>query len=93
MFVHADRSSSAIIEYEGRNNKGKSSKYLGYDSVKAIEIIERSQEVNQVKKWLELLEPVLFVDVTTQNLEKQITILNVISMYCRNQEGGGVYPY
>ena len=42
MFVHADRSSSAIIEYKGMDNKGKSAKYLGYDSVKAIEIIERS---------------------------------------------------
>jgi hypothetical protein len=66
---------------------------LGYDSVKAIEIIERSQEVNQVKKWLELIEPVHFVDVSNQNLEKQITVISTISMYCRNQTGGGVYPY
>jgi len=40
-----------------------------------------------------LLEPVKFVDEKNQNLEKQIAILNVISMYCRDKKGQGVYPY
>jgi len=46
-----------------------------------------------VQKWLDLLEPVCFIDTTNQNLEKQIAILDVISMYCRDKDMNGVYPY
>ena len=43
---------------------------MGIDSKTANENIERSSELNQVHKWLDLLEPVKFVDKHNQNLEK-----------------------
>ena len=46
-----------------------------------------------MQRWLDLLEPVKFVDSNNQNLEKQISVLNVIAMYCRDREGQGVYAY
>lgn len=42
---------------------------------------------------MDLLEPVRFLDENNQNIDKQIMYLNVISMFCRNKEGEGVYPY
>mmetsp|Transcript_30174 Transcript_30174/g.46106 ORF Transcript_30174/g.46106 Transcript_30174/m.46106 type:complete len:580 (-) Transcript_30174:7543-9282(-) len=66
---------------------------MGIDSKQANENIERSSELNQVHRWLDLLEPVKFIDKNNQNLEKQIMYMNVISMFCRDKEGGGVYTY
>ena len=88
VFIHNDRSANTLIEYGEKKDK-----FLGIDSQAAIENIERSSEINQVQKWLDLLEPVKFIDATNQNLDKQIAILNVISMFCRDQNYNGVYPY
>ena len=59
MFIHNDRSANTLIEYQGQKEK-----FLGVDSSAAIENIERSAEINQVQKWLDLLEPVRFIDHT-----------------------------
>lgn len=88
-FIHQDRSANALIEIK----IDKSTTFLAIDSKKAIENIERSNDINQVQKWLDLLEPVKFIDAQNQNLEKQIAVLNCISMFCRDKEGKGVYPY
>ena len=66
---------------------------MGVNSRVATDNIERSTSPNQVQKWLDLLEPVKFVNSKNQNLEQQIMILNVISMHCRDKSGNGVYPY
>lgn len=59
----------------------------------AKNILEGSTDINQIQKWLDLLEPVKYVNADDQNLEKQISILNIISMFCRDKNGQGSYPY
>jgi hypothetical protein len=96
MFVHADRSSNALVQHApSKQEKAieNFNAYLGVDSNKAIQNIESSNDVNQIQKWLDLLEPVKFKNQEDQNLDKQITILNIISMFCRQKDGKGVYPY
>ena len=58
-----------------------------------FEHISKSIEYNTVNKWLNLLEPVRYMDKQNQNIDKQIMIMNVISMFCRDRNRKGVYPY
>ena len=58
---------------------------LGINSKIAQDNIERSSQLNLVHKWMDLIEPVKFKDEKNQNLEKQIMIMQVISMHCRDK--------
>lgn len=71
------------IKLKELQNSGQA--MLGINSKIAQENIERSNALNLVHKWMDLIEPVKFVDEKNQNLEKQIMIMNVISMHCRDK--------
>ena len=71
------------IKLKEVQNRGQA--MLGINSKIAQENIERSNALNIVHKWMDLIEPVKFVDENNQNLEKQIMIMNVISMHCRDK--------
>ena len=71
------------IKLKELQNRGQA--MLGINSKIAQENIERSNALNLVHKWMDLIEPVKFVDEKNQNLEKQIMIMNVISMHCRDK--------
>jgi hypothetical protein len=93
IFMHHDRSANSIVEFnkpvknqiklKELQNSGQA--MLGINSKIAQENIERSNALNLVHKWMDLIEPVKFVDENNQNLEKQIMIMNVISMHCRDK--------
>lgn len=66
---------------------------LGLDSKIALENIERSSNQNIIQKWLDLLEPVRYSDADNQNVKKQLMVMSVISMFCRDKAGKGIYAY
>ena len=51
-----------MMQKKPRHASDQRPQQLGIDSKTAIENIERSNDTNQVTKWLNLLEPVRFVD-------------------------------
>lgn len=66
---------------------------IGLDSKIALENIDRSSNQNIIQKWLDLLEPVRFIDAENQNVKKQRMVMSVISMFCRDKVGNGIYAY
>ena len=57
-----DKELSKMMQKKPRHASDQRPQQLGIDSKTAIENIERSNDANQVTKWLNLLEPVRFVD-------------------------------
>jgi hypothetical protein len=57
-----DKELSKMMQRKPRLASDERPQQLGIDSKTAIENIERSNDVNQVTKWLNLLEPVKFID-------------------------------
>lgn len=51
-----------MVKADNREKDKPKPVMLGIDSKMAIENIERSSSANKVQQWLELLEPVKFVD-------------------------------
>lgn len=102
MYVFSDRAAGTLVEHAPTKEQkqqsqgdrhGDRSTFVAVDSDAANKVIEGSTDINQIQKWLDLLEPVKFKGPDDQNLETQITILNIISMFCRDRDGKGVYPY
>lgn len=90
MFVFSDRAAGTLVEHVPTKEQklvsgADRSTFVAVDSEAAAKVIEGSTDINQVQKWLDLLEPVKFKSPDDQNLETQITILNIVSMFCRDR--------
>lgn len=66
---------------------------MGIDTIKACSNIERSYDTNAIQKWLDLLDTIMLMGKYKQNIERQISYLNIIANFCRDKECSGVYPY
>ena len=75
------------------NMQPKLPEQLALNSKIALENIERSSNQNIVQKWLDLLEPVRYMDADNQNIKKQLMVMSVISMFCRDKQGKAIYAY
>lgn len=70
---------SCLLQDESVNNQEKKGSHIPFEHV------TKSIEYNTINKWLNLLEPVRYIDKQNQNIDKQIMIMNVISMFCRDK--------
>jgi hypothetical protein len=46
-----------------------------------------------MKKWVDRLETIFFIDMDHENLNNQILYMNVISMMCRDSSGQGLFHF
>lgn len=93
VYIHGDKSSLAHIELPLNPSNPADGTFLATDSNSASKLLQTGAGVNQLQKWLDLLETVRYTNDLNQNLAKQINITNIISMFCKDNQGRGIFTY
>jgi hypothetical protein len=86
-FIHSDKAAVMVFNNE-----------LDYDAI-STELVagvgtQGNRDLrNQMDKWLEMLDMIVYLDEETETISRQILYLKVISLFCRDNDGNGLLRY